>query len=624
MIAWVLCILLLPPDLEPLLRDAPSADDLPGVPAVYLRREREVEADADGRRRVTMTGTLLILDDQGRSYDEVDLATTGAYQRVTVDRARLVRPGGELLDLGAAGLRSRRLGLYGLQGGDLLGWSLRFPYVEPGAVLDWRVTIRDTEPSLPEGFADQYALQTALPVRRATYTVRVPAEARLVEVASPSLGAALVARRGELDEYRWSASDLPPLTAEANDPLREPPGVSVLVSATSWEAIAGHYRSLTAARTVPHRALSEAVRRETAGAADPVAALYRYVATQIRYSEGPFERSVPGIEPRPAHRTFDLRFGDCKDQTTLLITMLREAGVTALPVLLRRVTSGPLQDSAPALQQFDHVVTAVPEGDGWRLLDPTWSHGDGGYPPPDIQGARALVLSEPARWIEVPVAAPEANRHERRAELTVGADGGLSGEVEISATGVYARSLRLQFRGLDAAAAGRVIAEGLSSAWMNVSLKTTVLDQTPADELSTLYRLRYEFSAAGLAEATERFVILRPAVFEQTVLPDGLEGERRRPFRLAAAPARMVNLVNYHLAPTLSLADLPPDAARREPWGEFAVRCRADGETLRYERTVTIAAPVVAAEQVPALREWYAELAAADRRLAVLTRGDGR
>ena len=60
--------------------------------------------------------------------------------------------------------------------------------------------------------------------------------------------------------------------------------------------------------------------------------IHEFVAKDIRYVA--IEYGDSGYEPHHAKEVFVNRYGDCKDQAILLITMLKEAGIEAYPVLI--------------------------------------------------------------------------------------------------------------------------------------------------------------------------------------------------------------------------------------------------------------------------------------------------
>ena len=103
-----------------------------------------------------------------------------------------------------------------------------------------------------------------------------------------------------------------------------------------------------------------------------IVAALRFSQDEVRYLG--LEMGTNSHQPTPASETLALRYGDCKDKTVLLISLLKALGVEAHPALVntedrKRTASLPV---SPSL--FDHVIVTL-EHQGKRYwLDPTISY----------------------------------------------------------------------------------------------------------------------------------------------------------------------------------------------------------------------------------------------------------
>ncbi|NUQ01838.1 MAG: DUF3857 and transglutaminase domain-containing protein [Armatimonadetes bacterium] len=614
----------LPPALERLVLVAPRSEDLPEAAAVFLRHERVFEVDPDGRVELTLRATIKILREEGRRHRVVYLPWVTPYQSVTVRAARTVLPDLKLVDVTEVALERLLPGGFGERQGDMARYRLSFPYVEPGAVVDYEVVIADSRPSMPGSFADSFALQRDDPVLTARYVVRAPATVAFERHVQGELPPPTVTRRGSWAETTWLAENLPGITDEPERPDDARLLVTVTVSSSrSWDEVAARYRELALPQYVAPASLREEALKLTAGHPDPARVLYELVASQVRYAFGTLERGMPGIQPRPAYETWRQRLGDCKDQATLLITLLREAGLTAWPALLRRRPFGPVAEALPAMLQFDHVIVAVPSGGGrWRWFDPTWSFGPHDYLPNDLQGVRALVITDRDwQWATLPTMPASANVLQREGEFTLGEDGTLTGSVTVRASGGFEQALRSRFHGLSREAAAREVALGLNATLARVRFDPADLQLSAVESLVEPFAMTYRLTAEGYALRTRDLLLVPMAVLERAELPAGLAVARRRyPLGLARSPERTINQLRFRLPPSLAVRELPENRERVEPFGSFRVTFRHDGDNLIYRREVTLPQPEVPAELAERVRAWYAELLAADQQLLVLER----
>ena len=78
--------------------------------------------------------------------------------------------------------------------------------------------------------------------------------------------------------------------------------------------------------------------------------------------------------PRSISETLSSRFGDCKDKTVLLTSVLRHFGLDAEPALTG-ISQGRAADTyLPGVAAFDHVIVRLETGGETYWLDPTRSY----------------------------------------------------------------------------------------------------------------------------------------------------------------------------------------------------------------------------------------------------------
>ena len=93
---------------------------------------------------------------------------------------------------------------------------------------------------------------------------------------------------------------------------------------------------------------------------------------RFRFVEVPLRGNFPGIgryQPHSATDVLSNDFGDCKDKHTLFAALLAAENIKAMPVLIN--SSAKIDPDVPSPAQFDHVITALPQGNGYQFLDTT-------------------------------------------------------------------------------------------------------------------------------------------------------------------------------------------------------------------------------------------------------------
>jgi len=89
-----------------------------------------------------------------------------------------------------------------------------------------------------------------------------------------------------------------------------------------------------------------------------VAKAVEFVQDEVRYTG--INSGVGGFKPDAPDAIFKRRFGDCKDKTILIVSLLKELGVEAYPALVHSREGNELTELLPSPDVFDHVIVHVP------------------------------------------------------------------------------------------------------------------------------------------------------------------------------------------------------------------------------------------------------------------------
>ncbi|QPB85594.1 DUF3857 domain-containing protein [Pseudoalteromonas rubra] len=108
-----------------------------------------------------------------------------------------------------------------------------------------------------------------------------------------------------------------------------------------------------------------------------------FVQDEIRYLG--LELGVNSHQPNMPHQVFEKRFGDCKDKTLLLNTLLRELDIDAQPALVSTDKRAHISEYLPTHSAFNHVITHFTLDGETFWVDPTINY----------QGSRLSSLYQP-------------------------------------------------------------------------------------------------------------------------------------------------------------------------------------------------------------------------------------
>lgn len=102
---------------------------------------------------------------------------------------------------------------------------------------------------------------------------------------------------------------------------------------------------------------------------DRVAEALRWVQSEVRYFSVSIGES--SHRPYPPSQVVQRRYGDCKDKTYLLITLLQSLGIKASPVLLLTESRNGISKWLPSPEMFDHAIVQATVGGQVYYLDGT-------------------------------------------------------------------------------------------------------------------------------------------------------------------------------------------------------------------------------------------------------------
>jgi hypothetical protein len=164
-----------------------------------------------------------------------------------------------------------------------------------------------------------------------------------------------------------------------------------------WPDVAGFYNKLSELDypvNIPPviRDLADSLAREALTRNDSLKALLDFVINNIRYISVDIGRGE--FKPLNAADVLGKRFGDCKDQSALLVSLCRALGYDASPALMTTRDKPDIIITHPWPGFFNHVITAVDTGNGYLFLDASQATCCFGNLPFTLRNRRALICGE--------------------------------------------------------------------------------------------------------------------------------------------------------------------------------------------------------------------------------------
>jgi tetratricopeptide (TPR) repeat protein/transglutaminase-like putative cysteine protease len=314
-----------------------------------------------------------------------------------------------------------------------------------GDVLEMRVGWHSTKPLAPGQFWYSFNFSRNSIVLHQDVQITIPRD-RAIKWKSTELKP-VVTEQGTRRIYAWTQSVLEHKSADEQKKQQDEqtyqlargklPSPDVQVSSfQSWDEIGAWYNKLQSDRVKPSPEVRAKALELIKGAKDDDAklrAIYTYVSTQFRYIGVAF--GIGRYQPHSASDVLANQYGDCKDKHTLLASLLGAAGIQAYPALINSTHA--LDPDVPSPSQFDHVITAIPQGNGFVWLDTTAEVAPYGYLLSPLWQKQALVIptDKSATLVTTPKEPSTMASDTFRIDARLKDDGTLEGKIERTLSG---------------------------------------------------------------------------------------------------------------------------------------------------------------------------------------------
>lgn len=403
----------------------------------------------DGTSSRDLTVRIHINSDAGVQQSSVLVFPyASANQKITIDYVRVTHPGGAVVETPASSIqdessaitrqapeysdyREKHMAVKGLGVGDELEYHLRY---------------QDTSPLVPGQFWFADSFDKADICLDQELQVSVP-EGRAVKVHSATVQPT-VTDQGSRRIYLWKTKNLKLNESPRQYRTGRLPAPDVLLSSfETWAQVGDWWKGLESPRAAPTAEITQKAAALTKGLTTEEAklrAIYSYVALNFHYVGISF--GIGRYQPHAASDVLSNQYGDCKDQFTLLASLLKAAGIQAWPALINARQR--LDPSVPSPGQFDHVISVVKVGQKLVWMDTTTGVAPLDLLASSLQDKQALVIPDgkPPYLAETPTTQASDNFVDMGVDARMGKDGTLTAKMQDSTGGERGLLMRLAFR----------------------------------------------------------------------------------------------------------------------------------------------------------------------------------
>ena len=322
--------------------------------------------------------TIKILSDAGvQNGSEISLNFDPVYEQLTFYNIHIIRNGQTINKLQLSKFRTiqqeKELERHTYDGS--LTALLVLDDVRKDDIIEYSYSIKGFNPIFKDKYADDFNCNYAVPVSHIYYKLIVPAKRNVIIKNRNTNIAPLVNKKDSETIYEWRLEDVPALHLESKTPEWFDPYAIIMISEfKNWNELSNWVAQLFPRN--PHLSPQlikkiDDIKNSYASDAGRVLAALHFVQDEIRYMA--VEIGVNSHKPNSPDKIFAQRFGDCKDKSYLLVTMLNAMGIEANSVLINTTDKQTISEQLPSPIAFDHCTVQTKVNDTLYWFDPTIS-----------------------------------------------------------------------------------------------------------------------------------------------------------------------------------------------------------------------------------------------------------
>ena len=615
-------VTLLNPDVEHIIANAPDASDYPDADTLVLFNHFSHDILPTGQSRYTTHQVVKILTERGiQKYGDIAIPYQPASQNIGVNVARTITAGGTVLqppeeafnDVTPPGLLAQNL--YS----DAMWKVISMVGLAPGVCVEYQVTLEDKVPGGETWITGGYNFQATETTLETSYALRMPKTWHLQWKITNDMSGTnpqepeISYTENDTIVYIWRYGETSALILEEGMPhINDVVPRLRYSSIADWNSVYTWYKELAKGRYTPDALIEEKVQQLTKNLtteAAKIRAIYHFVAAKIRYVG--IELGQSAYQPSPATEVFRMQYGDCKDKTTLLISMLDLVGIKAYPVLISVSPYERVDTVLPALNQFNHMIAAIPTATNTYIwLDPTSSTCSYGDLPYNVQGRTGFLITDThGEFVETPIFPPESNRLVSSTDLTLNNQGTVEGTLHIQTSGQYNLNTRWAYQQIQSSALKGTLAAELSGQFPGIQIGWC--DMSDLNELNEPVEIRLGFRVENYATPLKNNMLLPLPIDEFGEYAEAFAKEQRMYSLDFGYPTQIEKTVRIRI-PDGWKAAVPEDSHHTIENAEFTRQYRQIDNILTYQLIFTLKSRTLPAAAYAEAKPFFTALASED------------
>jgi len=484
---------------------------------------------------------------------------------------------------------------------------IHFPQVEPGTTIEYTVkrmseSIYFLEPFYfqDELYVDEAVLNFDLKIGfEYTYLSLNQGNREFsVDKAKWNLTAAVKDLKWDAERYQWTYNGLDPVRHEINMPPLKEMAFGCFFALTyykydpydysiheNWKDVDENIKKLYNDQMKDNNDAEKKAKEITNGIKEKeekVKTIFSYIQSNIELLP------VTGIhysEFSPDD-VLESKLGDNQETNLLFVAMLKEVGIKAYPALVATREYGLIYPQFCSPDQFNKVVTYIPDLNDGLWLDPSSKNSPYPILPPKCSGVSALPLGyKKGEILKTSVLGTRQNLVNNSAQVTIEPDGKIKGNAQSQFYAYNEYRFRKLLTGMSETERKSYIENMVKKSLPEASISELTI--TDPKDFTQQLQINYSFETANTMFNDNKEVEINPAIFS-FFFHDFLKAEDRTyPFFLDFKKTEMV-AINLYLPENSEVVSIPKSVVNKQYFGEFYRMVNPVGNSLSYQERLVL------------------------------------
>ncbi|RFM34879.1 DUF3857 domain-containing protein [Chitinophaga silvisoli] len=486
----------------------------------YIFDDENVVLYAEGAsEQVTNTAIYINKKDAIEQWKEISIPYNSTYSDLTIIKAEVVKANGTKISA------------------ETYDNDIVFTRLEPGDVIYYNYKVSNYGIGrLGREYWDKFYFQASVPSKLARYSLMVAAPLSINYVMKNADDVKPVESDHEdFHMYTWEMKNVPAFKDEPYSPSLGDIGKVLHVSTVkSWDVIAEWYSDVTRQQSKENFDVLKTLQQIFPnGEANKLSndekakKIYNFIEQNISYSSVAFRQGA--YIPQRASKTLNTRLGDCKDVSTLFVSLARKVGLDANLVLVSTRRNGQQSMVLPSME-FNHCIARFRDGDNYRYLELTDNQLPYNALPQNDVGAQILNIPFNYDTKESISLLKPANKNDvslnRQTKVQVGATD-LKVKTILTVTGELASGMRSRFADKDEEEMRQALQQSAASHFKNpVSLDS--FDVANLDNLDDSVSIGTAYSVKNEVIGVGDINMIKPPYMDVIATSDVFSNEPRQ------------------------------------------------------------------------------------------------